>query len=294
MLTLHNVSKEADFDIMCKIESAICKNGAQKFWQMHPGGLYYDRYLFGSGAMDVFEYGKLLYKGDTAAGYLLAYREEGEFVLRLQKEYEEYTEEALELVSGCFEGDVPYTTIVNSNNRTLCDALLRHGFIKAAEERYQSVLSLQSWEPRESAGGTENIALFTRADIPERVLHAAIPSGSEVSEDMFHTYLDSPAYDNALEYVVRDGQTNAFAGFATWWVDDYSQTALLEPVACLPEYRRRGIARRLLSSGLNKLKEMGMQYAFVSTSIDHEEAIPLYDSLGFVKTGKANLYVKQK
>jgi ribosomal protein S18 acetylase RimI-like enzyme len=294
MLALRNVSTEEDFDIMCKIESDICKTRESNIWQMHPGGLCYDRYLFGGGSMDVFEYGKLLYKGGTAAGYLLAYRKEREFVLRLQKEYEKYADQALVLADGCFDKGAPYTTTVNSKSHSLCDALLRNGFMKEEEERYQAVLPLYSWEPRDLPGDLERITLLTREDIPERVLHAAIPSGSDVTEDMFRTYLASQAYGNALEYVVRDRLTNAFIGFATWWVDDNSQTALLEPVGCLPEYRRRGIARRLLSVGLIKLKEMGMQYAFVSTSIDNERAVPLYVSLGFVKTGEANIYVKQK
>ena len=294
MLFLQNVSNEADFDTMLRIESTICMKKAGAGWQMHPGGLCFDRYLFGGGASDVFEYGRLFYAGGAAAGYLLAYEEDGEFVLRLRPEFEGCLDEALALAGACFVGHASYATIVNSIDQSLCVTLLRHGFKKGVEERYQAVLALDGWEPKALSEGAEKVTLLSEQDIPERVLHAAIPSGSEVTEEMFCTYLASPAYQTALEYVVRDRQTNAFMGFATWWMDGGSKTALLEPVACLPEYRRRGVARRLLTCGLKQLKNMGMRYVFVSTSAGHDEAIPLYESLGFAKTGEANLYVKQK
>ncbi len=294
MLILRNVSTEADFDTMCKIESTICGKKGHDCWQMHPGGLRYDRYLFGDGAMDLFNYGNLLYVGGEAVGYLLAYRKEGEFVLRLLPDREECLEEALALAGGCFEDGASYTTTVNSLDIAQCEALLRHGFRKEEEERYQAVLHLDHWEPNVAAADSEKISMLAQEDFPERIFHAAIPSGSEVTEEMFGMYLASPAYQTALEYVVRDGQTNDFMAFATWWVDEESKTALLEPAACLPAYRRRGVSRRLLTQGLIKLKCPGMKHVFVSTSAGHAEAILLYASLGFVKTGEANIYVKQK
>ena len=294
MLKLKNVSCEADFQLMCKIESEICKKGAPVCWQVHPGGLCYDRYLFGGGALDVFEYGSLLYVQDTLIGYLLAYRDEGEFVLRLLSEYEGCLEEAVELAVNCFEKQEECVTIANSSYPSYCNALVRQGFVKESEERYQAILTLDCREFSELCEGPEEITLLSEKDFAERIAYAAIPSDSPVTHEMFQTYLASPAYKTALEYVVRDKHTGAFMGFATWWLDEYSKTALLEPVACLKEYRRRGIARRLLSYGLQQLKAKGMRHAFVSTSADHMEVIPLYESLGFVKTGEANLYQKRK
>lgn len=294
MLKLKNVSCEADFNCMCKIESDICKKEASVCWQVHPGGLCYDRYLFGSGAMDVYTYGNLLYAKETLVGYLLAYKDEGEFVLRLLPELEDYLHEALKLAISCFDDQQECVTIANSAYPAYCEALVCQGFEKQSEERYQAVLTLDGRDFSLTCDGPEEISLLSEKDYNERIAYADIPSDSPVTKEMFFTYLASPAYKTALEYVVRDKQTDAFMGFATWWMDEDSKTALLEPVACLKEYRRRGIARRLLSFGLDQLKEKGMQHAFVSTSADHVEAIPLYESLGFVKTGEANLYRKQK
>ena len=291
-LSIKEVREEADFDRMCAIESAICKENAGA-WQLHVGELCFDRYLYGSGAADVYNYGKLLFLGDTAIGYALAYAKESEFELRLLKAHEDRTYEALGLVCALFEECDTFATVVNSSNETLCRALLSHGFIKEDEERYQAVLDLNTWEPLTRAS-INRIAPLVPADYEERIRHAALPSGSEVSEEMFFTYLASPAYKFAREYVVRDASTNAFMGFITWWEDKNSQSALLEPIACLPAYRRRGVATSLIDHGLKLLKARGIRHVFVSTSIDHESAIALYERMGFVKSGEAHLYVKRK
>lgn len=291
-LWIKQVQTEADFRLMCAIESALCRESAG-VWQPHVGGLCFDRYLFGSGAADVYNYGKLLYSGGMPIGYALAYAQEGEFVLRLLNAHEDKTHEALNLVCALFDGHEAYTTTVNSSSETLCRALLSQGFIKEGEERYQAVLDLNS---REYAAGdsVDIIAPLSPDDYAERILYAALPSGSEVTEEMFYTYLASPAYKLAREYVIRQMSTNAFMGFITWWEDENSHTALLEPIACLPAYRRRGVAARLIDHGLSLLKARGIRYVYVSTSIDHEAAIPLYEKMGFVKSGEAHLYSRRK
>lgn len=291
-LSIREVREEADFDRMCAIESAICKENAG-VWQLHVGELCFDRYLYGSGAADVYNYGKLLFLGNTAIGYALAYAKESEFELRLLKTHEDRMCETLGLVCALFEEYDTFATVVNSSNETLCRALLSHGFIKEDEERYQAALDLNTWEPLAGAS-IDRIAPLAPADYEERIRHAALPTGSEVTEEMFFTYIASPAYKLAREYVVRNDSTNEFMGYITWWEDANSQSALLEPIACLPAYRRRGVATRLINHGLKLLKARGMRHVFVSTSIDHESAIALYERMGFVKNGEAHLYVKRK
>lgn len=293
MLELKGVQNESDFERMCDIESAICRANAHRSWQVHPGGPRFDRYLFGNGANDVFGYGKLLCRGGEAIGYALCYADEGEFVLRLLPGHERELGGALELIGKLFGGHEAYSTIANSMDEALCNALLRGGFEKGGEERHQAALVLDGFAPKAGARRGGRVEALHEADFKARAQHASIPSGSEVSEEMFLEYAVSEAFKSALERVARDEETGAFAGFATWWLDEASQTALLEPVACLPEYRRRGMARRLLEEGLAELKARGMRHVFLSTSVGHDTAIPLYDEMGFVKTGEANLYIKR-
>ncbi|WP_346889228.1 hypothetical protein [Clostridium sp. UBA1056] len=79
MITLRNVTDEIDYNIMCYIESSICKATMTQSWEPHIGGLSFDRYLYGNGPTDVYFYGKLLYIDETPIGYLLTYIDEGEY-----------------------------------------------------------------------------------------------------------------------------------------------------------------------------------------------------------------------
>ncbi|NLT40287.1 MAG: GNAT family N-acetyltransferase [Clostridiales bacterium] len=94
--------------------------------------------------------------------------------------------------------------------------------------------------------------------------------------------------------MAKDPATNALAGFITRWVDENSKSALLEPIARLPEYRRRGVASGLISYGPGLMKEKGIRYVHVSTSIDHGPVVSLYERMGFMKSGEACLYLKCK
>jgi len=236
MLTIRSVSDEAGFDIMCGVESALCRANAHRGWQPHVGGLCFDRYLFGAGASDLFRYARLLVAGEEAVGYLLAYGEEREFVLRVLPGFEHVMDEALEGVHALME-DGEYSTTANSRDAALCGALLRNEFAMGAEERYQAMLDLAGWTPPACGEGSETISPLTEQDVAERIRYASIPSDSEVTEAMFRELCGSAAYGRMRDYVVRDAQTNAFIGFVTWCTDPESASALLEPVACLPEYR---------------------------------------------------------
>lgn len=56
-------------------------------------------------------------------------------------------------------------------------------------------------------------------------------------------------------------------------------------VAVLPDYRRRGIARRLLARSVEELRERGAEKASLSVIDQNVPAYSLYESLGFVHYG---------
>lgn len=136
------------------------------------------------------------------------------------------------------------------------------------------------------------IARLTEADIDDRVKYADIPTDCPITRNIYESLMRGEYYKTAWDYVIRDTVTHEFIGFLTWWVDDESQTATLEPVACLPQFRRRGIMKRALSCGLTALKHRGVRYVYVSTSIRNEKSQPLYRSVGFQKIGEAYQYTK--
>jgi ribosomal protein S18 acetylase RimI-like enzyme len=295
MITIVNIESESDFISMRSIESEIAKRYSPFSYAPNPSSLVFDRFLFGNEADDIYTYGKLVKLDETVIGYLLAYLEydgETEFVLRLHPQYADCYQAVIECLMTQFPEKEAFSTYSNSLNSEIHDALLSCGFECGEEENWQSVLDLTQYYEQPINWQTENIRYLTEADVDDRVRYAAIPSNKEITRKAYEDLMHSEYYKDALDYVVRSTDGD-FIAFVTWWVDDNSKTAVLEPVACLPEYRRRGIAKRALLHGLNELKRRGIKYAYVGTSIDNDEALPLYRSVGFQKIGAVCCYVNE-
>jgi RimJ/RimL family protein N-acetyltransferase len=205
--------------------------------------------------------------------------------------FEQYIDDAIKLVGKLYNECEEWFIIANSLNYNLCKSLIKNGYKKENERRFQAMLELSNFSLEESEWLEERISFLTTEDIPDRIKHASILTGNMITEKMFHDYIQSNDHNNALDYVIRDVSTNNFMGFTTWWIDQKSSTALLEPVTCCEEYRRRGIMKRTLNFGLSELQKRGIQCVYVSTSINNSAAQSLYQSVGFKKTGEASKYV---
>ena len=295
-LTIRPVECEQDFVTMLAIESAVASQENPSIYTSHPSHLVFDRYMYGNGSQDIFTYGKLVVKDNVVIGYVLAYLaypDETEFVVRLLPQYAKYYAEVVKCIEDSFSQKSKLTVIANDLNISLCEALIKNGFIRGDEERWQSGLDLIEYDETEEKWQDENISYLLESDIDSRVTYADIPTGKMITRDMYETLIASEYYNAALDYVIRSTSTNEFIGFVTWWIDENSKTAMLEPVACLPYYRRRGIMKRALLFGLNELKRRGLRYAYVSTSIHNEKSQPLYQTAGFKKIGIACRWVKE-
>ncbi len=83
-------------------------------------------------------------------------------------------------------------------------------------------------------------------------------------------------------FATHDGRVAGAAAFSI--VDEYRVTVLNQPrgwvnsVYVLPEFRRRGVARRLMEAGIAWLRERGCVKVRLRTS---DEGEPLYAALGF-------------
>jgi RimJ/RimL family protein N-acetyltransferase len=295
-LALRPIENERDFVTALAIESMVAKENLSTYTS-HPSCLVFDRYLYGNGSQDIFTYGKLVSKDGVGIGYVLAYlaySSETEFVIRLLPQYSVFYAETIKCVENSFPQKNKLTVIANNLNTPLCEALDKNGFVCENEERWQSVLDLSEYVNMEITWQDEVIEVLSESDIDARVTYADIPTGEAITRNMYETLIASEYYNSALDYVVRNAGTNEFIGFITWWIDEDSKTATLEPVACLPEYRRRGIMKRALLFGLNELKRCGLRYAYVSTSIHNEKSQPLYKAVGFHKVGTACQWVKER
>ncbi len=94
----------------------------------------------------------------------------------------------------------------------------------------------------------------------------------------YHNLLRAPLYRRDLDLVAvaSDGE---FAVFCTIWFDDVTRTGVFEPVGTAPQHQRRGLGKAVLTEGLNRLKHIGADLAYVGSYTEPAHAV--YASVGF-------------
>ncbi len=100
----------------------------------------------------------------------------------------------------------------------------------------------------------------------------AIAVGNRQSAAWYRNIQNAPLYRRDLD-LVAVAPDGAIASFATIWFDDVTQSAYFEPVATVPEHRRRGLAKATITEGLKRLKRMGAVVAFVGGYSDRANAL---------------------
>ncbi len=112
-------------------------------------------------------------------------------------------------------------------------------------------------------------------------------SGEEVEARLRQCSLYEPALDLAVE--AADGQT---AGYALFWFDPATEVGLVEPMRVEDVYQRRGLARALLTAGLDRLAQRGARRLKVDYATD--VARRLYVGAGFRVTSTSRSYRRRK
>jgi predicted N-acetyltransferase YhbS len=160
------------------------------------------------------------------------------------------------------------------------------------------LLAGAGFAPGEERSGTSWMDAEDRADVarlPEgfvlvdRALETTGPhpmrrrSGDEVEARLRQCSLYDPALDLAVE--APDGQV---AGYALFWFDPVTEVGLVEPMRVEEEYQRRGLARSMLTAGLDRLATRGARRLKVGYATDAARA--LYVGAGFRVTSTSTSY----
>jgi GNAT superfamily N-acetyltransferase len=96
-------------------------------------------------------------------------------------------------------------------------------------------------------------------------------------------------YDPTLDLAVEDAD-GGLAGYALFWFDDTTLVGLLEPMRVEDSYQRRGLARMLLTNGLDRLARRGARR--LKVGFETEAARNLYLGAGFVQTSIDRLLIR--
>jgi ribosomal protein S18 acetylase RimI-like enzyme len=112
-------------------------------------------------------------------------------------------------------------------------------------------------------------------------------SGEEVEARLLQCSLYDPALDLAVE--TADGQV---AGYALFWFDPVTEVGMVEPMRVEDAYQRRGLARAMLTAGLDRLAERGARRLKVGYATGVAQG--LYVGAGFRVTSTSKSYSRRK
>jgi predicted N-acetyltransferase YhbS len=130
----------------------------------------------------------------------------------------------------------------------------------------------------------EGFVLVDRADETIKPHPMRRRNGEGIEARLRQCSLYDPAIDVAVE--AADGRV---AGSALFWFDPVTEVGLVEPMRVEDEYQRRGLARAMLTSGLDRLARLGARRIKVGYSSDAAGA--LYSGVGFRLTSTTTTYL---
>ena len=136
---------------------------------------------------------------------------------------------------------------------------------------------------------TENVII--RHVIPEEAGEAARIEKSSLSvpwsESELALFINNPAgvYLGAFADGIMLGVCGCYAGAGECQITN---------IAVRQEYRRRGIARAMITCLLSEAKKRGCKRAFLEVGENNQSAIKLYEKIGFKTVGRRPRYYKNE
>ena len=163
----------------------------------------------------------------------------------------------------------------------LLGLLARSGF--AAGDDRSGITWMNAEDRPEVAALPDGFVLVDRAQQTTKPHPMQRRSGEGVQARLRQCSLYDPALDLAVE--AADGQA---AGYALFWFDPVTEVGLVEPMRVEDAYQRRGLARAMLTAGLDRLAKRGARRLKVCYGTD--EARALYEGAGFRVTSTSTSY----
>jgi len=117
----------------------------------------------------------------------------------------------------------------------------------------------------------------TRLDTMPRPHHLVGRSGPEVEARLLQTSLYRPD----LDLLVLDARDDV-AAYGLFWFDPETATGLVEPMRTEDDHQRRGLARHVLTAGIDRLVRTGATRIKICFEPDNDASKHLYLGVGFV------------
>jgi len=173
---------------------------------------------------------------------------------------------------------------VDRSDDVMCDVLTGHGFTIKEE-----AVLVEAWM---SAGARSEISplhddyrLASRAETMKRAHHMGERNSAFVEERLFQTSLYRPD----LDLLILDSGDNC-AAYGLFWYDPEIATGVVEPMRTKDEHQRRGLARHILTAGVDRLAEAGAERISIGYEPDNPASGHLYRSVGFEGVKQTDLF----
>lgn len=164
--------------------------------------------------------------------------------------------------------------VIDRADVVLADVLAGHGFTIMEDE------AVDSWLAADARPATSPLhsdyRLASRLDTLSAPHHMRVRNGPDVEERLRQTSL----YRADLDLVVLDGDDRA-AAYGLFWFDPETATGLVEPMRTEDDHQRRGLARHVLTAGINLLADAGADRIKIAYRQDNPAAHTLYSGVGF-------------
>jgi GNAT superfamily N-acetyltransferase len=174
--------------------------------------------------------------------------------------------------------------VVDLADDVMREVLVDHGFAREEDGTNATSASLSvvsAWLAADARPEIsrlhEDYRLCSRVDTRLRPHHMVHRSGPDVEARLHQTSLYRPEFD----LFVLDSR-DSVAAYGLFWFDPQTATGLVEPMRTEDGHQRRGLARHLLTAGIDLLAEAGAARIKLCFRPDNPAARALYLSVGFV------------
>ena len=127
--------------------------------------------------------------------------------------------------------------------------------------------------------------LACRLDTQARPHHLRERNGATVERRLAQTTLYRPD----LDLVVLD-RNDEVAGYGVFWFDPNTSTGLIEPMRTEDDHQRRGLARHLLTAGIEKLASAGADRVKICFELNNPASSQLYPKIGFWPVKRTDVF----
>jgi GNAT superfamily N-acetyltransferase len=171
----------------------------------------------------------------------------------------------------------PVDLVLDRSDQTICQLASSLGFVSVETSSLSVVSAWLAAADRPTISPLpEAYRLLSRRDTIGQPHHMIGRSGPELEQRLKQTSLYRPE----LDLFVLDHR-DTVAAYGLFWFDPISATGLVEPMRTEDDHQRRGLARHLLTSGIELLAQAGAERIKICFSLENPVAQGLYLSVGF-------------